>query len=283
MEKLQYDSFYKFLVSLGVILIALPVVALVFVINGETFLLSQVEYDSLSAFSLESIHQREQLYDFIVSWLPLAAKILIPIGFVLVFIGGIKWYLIQLQLDEQVQFDTVMKKINAQSMSASQIVADAVSEISEDEAEETEQTANASTKTTTQDKILKYMEIEELCFSKAVREYSRKYHLRKNVRIGSFDYDFIAVSKQDNIDIIFDVKYWNHIPDARITHNLAFKMLSAGRNYEAETNRNFKTIVIIVAPKQHLERIQNNFITRIENFKIDWTAEIQYVAEEDLK
>ena len=283
MDKLQYDSFYKFLVSLGVILIALPVVALVFVINGETLLLSQVEYDSLSAFSLESIHQREQLYDFIISWLPLATKILIPIGFVLVLIGGIKWYLIQLQLDEQTKSDTIMKRINAKNMSTTEIVAKVVEEVSDAEAEETEQVAEKTVMSSQRDIILKYMEIEELCFNKAVREYSKKYHLKKNVRVGKFDYDFIAVSKKDNVDILFEVKYWQQIPPTHITNSLAYKVLSAGQNYEVETHRNFYSIIIIVVPKQHLERMKNNLITRIENSQVDWTAEIQYVAEEDLK
>ena len=280
MEKLQYDSFYKFLVSLGVILIALPIVALVFVANGDILLLSQVEYDNLSVFSLESIQQREQLYDFIVAWLPLATKILIPIGFVLIIVGGIKWYMIQLQLDEQIKSDTIMKRINAKNMSATEIVTKVVEEVTE--AEETEPITEKPVKSSRHEKILKYMEIEELCFAKTVREYSKKYHLKKNVRIGRFDYDFIAVSKKDNVDILFEVKYWHQIPPTHITNSLAYKVFSAGQNYETETHRNFHSVIIIVVPKQHLERIKNNLITRIENSKVNWTAEIQYVAEEDL-
>ncbi len=283
MEKLQYDSFYKFLVSLGVILIALPIVALVFIVNGEILLLSQVEYDSLSVFSLESIQQREQLYDFIVAWLPLATKILIPIGFILIIIGGIKWYLIQLQLDEQIKSDTIMKRINAKNMSATEIVAKAVEEVTDAEAEETEQIVEKPIRAPQHEKILKYMEIEDLCFAKAVREYSKKYHLKKSVRIGNCDYDFIAVSKKDNVDILFEVKYWHQIPPTHITNSLAYKVFSAGQNYETETHRNFRSVIIIVVPKQHLERMKNNLITRIENSRVDWTAEIQYVAEEDLK
>lgn len=282
MEKLQYDSFYKFLVSLGVILIALPVVALVFIVNGEILLLSQVEYDSLSLFSLKSIQQREQLYDFIVAWLPLATKILIPIGFVLVIIGGIKWYLIQLQLDEQIKSDTIMKRINAKNMSATEIVAKAVEEVTDAEAKDTEQISEKPVRSPQHEKIIRYMEIEDLCYAKAVREYSKKYHLKRNVRIGRFDYDFIAVSKKDNIDILFEVKYWHQIPPTHITNSLAFQVLSAGQNYETETHRNFHSIIIIVVPKQHLERMKNNLITRIENSQVDWAAEIQYVAEEDL-
>ncbi len=283
MEKLQYDSFYKFVVSLGVILVALPIVAVVFVLNGEILILSQTEYDGLSAFSLESIQHREQLYDFITTWLPLIAKILIPLGFILIIAGGIKWFLIQLQLDEQVKSDTIMKKINAKNMSASQIVAEAVDEIAESESTETKQDINNPTPTTQQDKILKYMEIEELCYAKAVKEYSKKYHLKKNVRVGNCNYDFIAISKKDNIDILFEVKYWHKIPPTHITSSLAYKVFNAGRNYETETHRNFRSIILIVVPQQHLERIKNNLAKRIDNSQLDFSAEIQYVAEEDLK
>lgn len=283
MEKLQYDSFYKFLVSLGVILIALPIVALVFVVNGDILLLSQVEYENLSAFSLESIQQREQLYDFIVAWLPLATKILLPIGFVLIIVGGIKWYLIQLQLDEQIKSDTIMKRINAKNMSATEIVAKVIEEVTDAEAAETEKIVEKSVSSPHHERILKYMEIEDLCYAKAVREYSNKYHLKKNVRIGNCDYDFIAVSKKDNVDILFEVKYWCQIPPTHITNRLTSRVLSAGKNYETETHRTFHSIIIIVVPKQHLERMKNNLVRRIDNSKMNWDAEIQYVAEEDLK
>ena len=35
MDKLQYDSFHKFMVSLGIILITLPIVAYIFLIKSE--------------------------------------------------------------------------------------------------------------------------------------------------------------------------------------------------------------------------------------------------------
>lgn len=282
MEKLQYDSFYKFLVSLGVILITLPIFAWVFIVNKETLLLSQVEYDRLSAFSLECIQQREQLYDYIADRLPFAIRILMPTGCILIIVGCLKWRLMQLQLDEQIKSDTIIKKINAKNMSATEIVADAAEEVADTAADETMQAIDKSITAPQHDKILKYMKIEELCYARALREYSKKYHLKQNVRIGRFNYDFIAVSKRDNVDILFEVKYWHQIPSTYLTNNLALKVLSAGQNYETETHRNSHSIIIIVVPKQHLERMKNNLVTRIENSQVDWTAEIQYVAEEDL-
>ena len=168
-------------------------------------------------------------------------------------------------------------------MSATEIVAKAVEEVTDAEAVETEQIAEKPVKSLQHEKILKYMQIEDLCYAKAVREYSKKYHLKKNVRIGRYEYDFIAVSKKDNVDILFEVKYWHQIPPTHITSSLAFQVLSAGQNYETETHRNFRSVIIIVVPQQHLDRMKNNLVKRIENSQVDWTAEIQYVAEEDLK
>lgn len=59
MDKLQYDSLYKFLVSLGVVLIALPIAAFVFIANSATLIISQAEYESLSEYSIQDLEQRE--------------------------------------------------------------------------------------------------------------------------------------------------------------------------------------------------------------------------------
>lgn len=51
MDKLQYDSFYKFLVSLGMLLITLPVLAYLYILNTNYKLISQNDYDNLSEIS----------------------------------------------------------------------------------------------------------------------------------------------------------------------------------------------------------------------------------------
>lgn len=53
MDKLQYDSLYKFLVSLGIILIALPIAALVYLLNSEPILIVK-----LILMHYPSIHSR---------------------------------------------------------------------------------------------------------------------------------------------------------------------------------------------------------------------------------
>ena len=283
MDKLQYDSFYKFLVSLGIILIALPIVALVFVVNIEPILISQSEFDLLSELSKNSVQQKESVLSLIITWLPMCAKVLMPIGVGCLLYGGIRWHLNQLQLDDQVKSDTIMKKINAQNTSTSQIVQKAADEVSDAEAKGENESIPQQQVDVSGSKIMKYMQVEDLCFAWARKKYARKYHLKKHVSIGKFDYDFVAVSKKDNIDLLFEVKYWNQLPPMHITASLLSKVHAAGINYEREACRNFRNIIIIVAPKECLERVRSNFENRIENIKAEFFAEIQYVAEEDLR
>lgn len=285
MEKLQYDSFYKFLVSLGVILITLPILAMVLIATGDVVLVSQTEYEGLSSFSQNAIQQKQEILSFISSWLPLITKIFIPLGALLILVGGGRWFFIQLQLDDQVKSDTIMKKINAKKMSADEIVVKALGEVSE-----TENTENNNSEATTpnipytpsENPVVKYMRIENLCFSKVTKEYSKNYHLKKNIRVGNFEYDFVGVSKKDNVDLLFEVKYWHSHFNSRHCSELIYKLYSMGINYENTAHRNFRIILIIVTPKQELKQIKQYMETKVANTQIDYKVDIQYITEEDL-
>ena len=63
MDKLQYDSFHKFMVSLGIILITLPIVAYIFLIKSEPIILSQNDFNTLSTFSLKNISEKEHIIE----------------------------------------------------------------------------------------------------------------------------------------------------------------------------------------------------------------------------
>lgn len=101
MDKLQYDNLYKFLVSLGIVLIVLPVAALVFLFNIEPILISQADYDLLSDFSLQMIATRNKLTSYFISIFPWVAGILICIGIVVLLIGIFKWVGLQKNLDKK--------------------------------------------------------------------------------------------------------------------------------------------------------------------------------------
>jgi len=285
MDKLQYDSFHKFMVSLGVILITLPIVAYIFVIKSEPIILSQNDFNTLSTFSLKNICQKEHMIEIFTKYLPFLTIILILLGIVLIIYGCKKWGKVQKQLDAQIEYDTTIKQINAQKMSATEIALKTAKEVSEAETIENcdEISDNAAnTISTSSNHMLKYMQIEDSCFSKILDQYSKKYNLKRNLRIGKYEYDFIGISKKDNVDLIFEVKYWRKIHSRQILDTTLHRLFLSGEYYENIAYRNFKIILIIVSPKEEINRIKNRMIDKNSNSKFGVNIEIHYIAEEDL-
>lgn len=131
MNKLQYDSYYKFLVSAGIILIVFPIIALGFFFNSELLIISQNEYDNLSEYSLRAIGQKEDIWRFVINIFPCVVCILLVFGFFLLVYGCYRWSKIQKQLDDQVISETIIKKINAKKMSTGEVILKAEKEIYE--------------------------------------------------------------------------------------------------------------------------------------------------------
>ena len=80
MDKLQYDSFYKFLVSLGMLLITLPVLAYLYILNTNYKLISQNDYDNLSEISIQRMNDNLKLLDFTTTIMPVVSIVLIVTG-----------------------------------------------------------------------------------------------------------------------------------------------------------------------------------------------------------
>lgn len=274
MEKLQYDSFYKFLVSLGIILITIPIFSLLYLLNMDFLLISQYEFDNLSIYSQNQIFEKEYLLNNVQKCLPLFFVTLLLVGITLIIFGAIKWYTIQKELDDQIKSDTITKKINAKKMSTSEVAAKAIKEVTDAVSSDT----NDHNKITLfENKIIKYIDIEDKCYSYAHSKYSREYQLKRNIRVGDYQYDFIGVSKHNNIDLIFEVKYWKTIPSKSTINKILFTLTKSGENYETIAHRNFNIKLMIIAPKQELEK--KHFILNEFNNKVD----IQCIPEEDLK
>lgn len=115
MDKLQYDSFYKLLVSLGLILIALPALPFYYLLNRNMILITQLEYDALSTFSLNNLIEHERMINSFINCLPIISTISITIGILLIIIGSCKWYPIQKQLDKQIYSDTTIKMVSVKT------------------------------------------------------------------------------------------------------------------------------------------------------------------------
>ena len=116
-DKLQYDSLYKFLVSLGVVLITLPIAALIFLANGTMLLISQSDYENLSEYSIHNLEQHNYIVSLIIKFLPTISVLFFVAGIVLICVGLIKWHKIQKMLDIKIAAEAKIKELEADKMS----------------------------------------------------------------------------------------------------------------------------------------------------------------------
>lgn len=288
MNKLEYDNLYKFLVSLGIILIALPLAAMIYFYNINPILISQTDYELLSEYSLQMITNRNQLLSTFIKAFPWFAAISILIGVILIICGIYKWFFIQKKLDKKLDSETTIKALDELQAS--------VEEISEKVKKETEEIDDLEDNNEMQHNNLeqdkhprikaleKYYEIEDLCFNYFAKKYIKNFDFKRNIRIGNTYYDFIGVSLNDEPDLVFEVKYCRQAAGMSPRLYQTFgKIYDMGLKYQTVAHRDFKCIVVIITPKEHLARMENIVETYCKAHKeIASQIQIKCMAEESL-
>lgn len=285
MDKLQYDSLYKFLVSLGIILITLPIAALAYMLSGEPILISQTDFNGLSEYSQQIIEYRNSLTSYFVDVFPWFFWIFICLGAILLVYGLRKWKAVQKNLDKKLDAEATMQTLSLMEMSSKEVEAKVEAEVKEDVSVETIETTEFTATDDHLSRINKYKEIEDLCYNYFDARYSKKYNFKRNIRMGRYRYDFIGVSQADNIDLIVEVKYWrNSLETSRRLFNVFHHIYDAGVNYETIAHRNFKIIVVIITSKEQLPQLERLVESRLQEIGTENNGkfEIKCMAEEAL-
>ena len=99
----------------------------------EPLLISQVDYDSLSDFSLQMIANRNEITSYFISAFPQFAVAFIVAGVGVLIIGIVKWVGLQKNLDKKCFADTeaALQALNALAMSNAEVISKADEEVKE--------------------------------------------------------------------------------------------------------------------------------------------------------
>lgn len=279
--------------SLGSVLVALPAAILYVLFNIEPILISNNEYELLSEYSLNALKSKRYIINLVLDNLPSIATLIIIVGLILLVFGGFKWYLIQKKLDEQIEADTIMKKINAHKISETNIAFNAIKEGADSIGEIAKKEENISYYVGLQcndnanefktSNALAYMEIEDLCYERAIEKYHKNYHFKRHIAVGDYQHDFVAVSKKNDTDLLFEVKYWKVAPGLDRVNSLLYRRKQAGLEYENTSRRKCENIIIIVTQQQNLRRIQSAMSNNMSKHFLNSKIKIKYVLEEKLR
>ena len=279
MNKLQYDSFYKFMVSIGVVLVAAPLVGLYYLLcNGNQILISQIEYDALSTTSMQFLQTRDNTILKVLYALPWVLSVLFLGGLACLIYGAIKWYGIQKYIDKQTKLKTQEQEYNFEKLTTAEVVTKVIDETANENDSPSNQTMPTSDY---KERLVKAIEIENLCYAYLQKQHSIGYSVQPNVKVKNYAFDIVAVSKIDKTDYIFEVKYWTKLPNIPLLNHVSKRITNMCVEYEQMSNRNGKCILMIVT----LEDLKDEVLQFCKKFATNYPCpfDIQVYTENELK
>lgn len=289
---IQYASLCKFMVSLGVLFVFLPLIILyLFLSRQDGVVFSKNEWLTYTEESKYLLTAKNQLYVAVVDWFPYLSCASIIAGVIFFVIGFIKWNKLQeLEIEEkkvgvenmkggtkeQIQMKHDRKELQEEDPEKPDISDNRVSPISNKETgavssknneaqlDEENQPKAPKERLTLKERRAKFELMLNECAAILQNKFYMTHEVRQNVEINGKCYDIIAVSKNDSdCDIIYEVIVGSSISSQ--LHMAAINFLTKSRKeYKIHVGRVCKTVLLIVAPenrRQSYERIiKRNYI-----------------------
>lgn len=250
MEKLKYDSLYKFIVSIGIVIMILPFGFIFGILNkNDTVLVSQNEINQLTNTAKEIIYL-EQDYKYLILSKPILfstiTMILFLIGSVIVIYGIIQWKdKVQKYEDKSRELSNKLLEKQIKSLT----LEEKEEKIKEDiEEEKIEIKAKNSNVMIHKQRIDKYMDIQETVY-RSIRKQFNNYKIFEEVKLENQIYDCIALDNSEYAlhDYIFEIKYFSSIKSIKgKIKSLESKMLEKEMLYYENSKRYARTVLIIV-------------------------------------
>lgn len=224
----------------------------------------------------------------VLSKLPIIFICVEAVGIGLFIWGCYKWYSIQKYLDSISELDVKEKNIRLKQMTPEEKL-QKITEEANEEAEEMKAADKASDvievkanegEERNKDKIALGLEVEKLYFDRLKREIGSNYQIRRNVKLDKFEYDIIARSRVDNIDIIYEIKHWDKAVPQTLLDRTCVRMEAAEVVYENLMHRNKRSILVIISNAAAIDRMKKQEIEKTVVYK--FRMGIEFIEENSL-
>ena len=196
--------------------------------------------------------------------------------------------MIQKYLDSISELDVKEKNIRLEQMTPEEKL-QKITEEANEEAEEMKAADKASDvievkanegEERNKDKIALGLEVEKLYFDRLKREIGSNYQIRRNVKLDKFEYDIIARSRVDNIDIIYEIKHWDKAVPQTLLDRTCVRMEAAEVVYENLMHRNKRSILVIISNAAAIDRMKKQEIEKTVVYK--FRMGIEFIEENSL-
>lgn len=250
MEKLKYDSLYKFIVSIGIVIIILPFIFIFSLLNNNDIILVKENDINQLTNTAKDIILLEQNYKYIILSNPIIFTVIVLIFFIVVFL--IVWYGIIQWKDKVQKYEDKSRELSNKLLEKqikSLTIEEKEEKIKEDiEISGLETQSNKSNNFSNRQQIFNYINIQEKAY-KIIRKEFKNYKIFEEVKLEKQMYDCIALDISDyaSYDYIFEIKYFSTIKAIKgKIKKLELMMLEKELLYYNNSKRNVKTILIII-------------------------------------
>lgn len=267
MEKLQYDSFYKSLVSLGLVLIITPFIVVYYLLNySNENLLTVNKYTELSQKSFGIIEKKENILNLFLTLAPYIFIFTTILGIFLLIYGIIKWKNLQKEIDEQTTIKTKVERTQLEKLTANEVL----------QKIESEEEINTKDKKQIYNRIQDAIMAESFCFEYLSNQLSKDYIVEQNVRIDNSIFDIVALSKKNKNDLIYEIKYYREKPDLHKYKYILDRLKKSKEVYEKSMNKTCKATLLIIIPSSSYERI-TRYLKNYQNQVLNSNIKIEYL------
>jgi hypothetical protein len=245
--KFEFGDLYKFVVSLGVVLISLSILApWLFLKEPFDLFKTQAELTAVNEVARNAILQRQETVAFILRFLPWFSAIGFVCGAAFIYVGLKRWHANQLLLDEQTKIEVELKKQSLRDATKDEIALAAASDLevaSVQKAVADEYKLRAYEAT--------YAQLEKQVADRLRVLYPAKYGVELNKMIGGVEIDILLRGKTRlTKDMIIEIKSIRRGFNYGWLREVLLKNIYAKNIYAQLTNRIPDTLLLIVLDLQ---------------------------------
>lgn len=273
MDKIYYESRYKFIVSIGVVLTILPFGVLYSIIAlSKDIIISKRRINELNGISKHIIEKLENNFFILINnpAFYLFLFLIFLMGMVCIFKGLKDWKDVQNKENhkkdlENEKLELENKKLKDEFGLSSKEQFDKV----EQEVKEEQEIIGEQSSTSL---IKEYFNIEQRVATKIIKDFSKSHDVVYGFRLGKYEYDIVAKGKGFlDKDYFFEIKYLKNMINVAWYKKIIEKVNKQNENYQENTNRKPYVKIVFVTEKNNYNQVKE-FINRqkkINNLGVD--------------
>lgn len=259
LQKVEYSDINKFLVSIGIALIAISIlISWLFFREPFDLLIKADDLENLTELGKEVIKERQEFLKNLLCLIPWISFIFFLLGLSSLIYGLIRWFKKQKLLDERDDLINRTMTKELEKLTDKEVVDKAETEYQSTETGDKEDEDQGTIPKSSKEQFIEsYLNIEQTFSEKFNQFFSKSFRVLTNHRIKHFEYDIIlnAPLSHDE-DKIIEIKYYPSGANRQYILEALIRLEIATKQYQEFAKKPVKPVLFIVLPEDKYNSVE---------------------------